>query len=224
MAIWLVLTNRIWGQVICVASGPRLLIKEECEYVCSLQTCSSSASWIYVILGPERMRGVDTNEKILGSEWPCGGEPPADSNTPPGLWASYQLLPCHTMTCLSLFITAVWSTLNNIDRSFQGWDSGLGGQRRCSPNLCAHVLSQVLVTRLGSWLSRKVHVIFTWAQDFHPFWMGNSFTWFKKQNVMKGYIVLTLIPAPSILFTLSPLMHKGVAIFISFSCILLKFM
>lgn len=73
------------------------------------------------------------------------------------------------------------------------------------PQICVYIFCHtIFMTSLGNWLSKEVQIIFYWAWDGHPFWIGNSFTWFNKQNVMKRYMVLTLTPAPSTYFLCLP--------------------
>lgn len=47
--------------------------------------------------------------------------------------------------------------------------------KRWSPRICVHLDSGTLLftTRLSSWTSKNIQIIFSWARCGHPFWVGD---------------------------------------------------
>lgn len=114
LVMWLILTNRIWQEVMCASSAARLLG--------SLWACVSSAPIPFLPIGYRWHLGL----RELG----VGGNDIRWKD--PGPWMTMwrettyrlkhlsryvrnKLSSCQTITCLGLFVTAAWSTLNNTD-------------------------------------------------------------------------------------------------------------
>lgn len=113
----------------------------------------------------------------------------------------YRVRPLHFWVYLSWQFGLHWI----IQTKYSKYEPMEWRDREDLPQICVYIFCHtIFMTSLGNWLSKEVQIIFYWAWDGHPFWIGNSFTWFNKQNVMKRYVVLTLTPAPSTYFLCLP--------------------
>lgn len=114
LVVWLILTNRIWQEVMCASSAARLLGR--------LWACVSSlhlflsASWIQMTSRPQGIggRGNDIRWKDPGP-WMTMWREATYRLKHLSRYVRNKLSSCQTITCLGLFVTAAWSTLNNTD-------------------------------------------------------------------------------------------------------------
>ena len=187
---------------------------------CPLHTHSPSAGWICVMLRPQGTRQV---EKFLVSEWPQRGEPPAGSNILLGTWARQTFTVSEHYTYGSLYHSLwVYTEKQNTPSVSQR----NAGQRKWSKMVPKSVYidsgTLLFMTRLSSWISKNIQIIFSWAQCGHPFWVGDPVMVQKVKCYEKTDGAASQL-CPIYPISVPRLTHKGVTIFVSFFCILLEF-